>query len=297
MNQHPEQKDITTSASHTDLHQEVISMRQNISGFSCGIPMPIVQKVTQISKALHLVTKHVDKNDPICESLRKVSIDLLINFYDLVSVETNFDLQTQRVAILQHNLHRAISFVQLAQVSGCISPQNALIIEREILGLINQIDSFKEAISEPSENYKQVEHSVITQIFSSTESYNQEPQKEVTDVVLESNSPEQVNPKPVVSVVQNQNKEKTVVTPKTPSSEPVRSFVPSQLVERDNDGIRRQALITKLVRDKQEVTIKDITSILPHVSEKTLQRDLTSLSEKGLVRKEGERRWAKYLAV
>jgi hypothetical protein len=297
MNQHPEQKDITTSASHTDLHQEVKNMRQDVIVSAGDLPATLVQKVAQISKALHLVTKHVDKNDPICESLRRSSVDLVINFYDLLAVEYQTSLQQQKCEFLLHNLYKTGSLIQLAQVSQCISLQNSLIIEREVLKLIQLVDSFKNTLSEPRETYKQIEHSVITQIFSSTESYTQEPQKEVATAVLESSPLAQLKPKPVISVVQNQNKEKTVVTPKASSSESVRSFVPSQLVERDNDGIRRQALITKLVRDKQEVTIKDITSILPHVSEKTLQRDLTSLSEKGLVRKEGERRWAKYLAV
>lgn len=272
-------------------------MRQEVNVSAGELPVALVQKVAQISKALHLVTKHVDKNEPICESLRRSSVDLVINFYDLLAVDHQTSMQEQKCEFLLHNLYKTGSLIQLAQVSQCISLQNSLIIEREVLKLIQLVDSFKKTLAQPRETYKQIEHSVITEIFSSTESYKREPQKEVVNVALESNHQEQVRPKPTIPVAQNQSKEKLVVTPKPTSSESVKSFVPSQLVERDNDGIRRQALITKLVRDKQAVTIKDITSILPHVSEKTLQRDLTSLSEKGLVRKEGERRWAKYLAV
>ena len=41
-------------------------------------------------------------------------------------------------------------------------------------------------------------------------------------------------------------------------------------------------------------TIKDIIQILPEVSEKTLQRDLSLLADKRLIKKTGERRWARY---
>jgi len=41
-------------------------------------------------------------------------------------------------------------------------------------------------------------------------------------------------------------------------------------------------------------TVKDIAEIITDVSEKTIQRELNSLIEKGQVVREGERRWSKY---
>ncbi|MBY0309628.1 hypothetical protein K2Q16_00555 [Patescibacteria group bacterium] len=52
--------------------------------------------------------------------------------------------------------------------------------------------------------------------------------------------------------------------------------------------------IKTVLEAKPEATIKDIAEIITDVSEKTIQRELTSLIEKGQVIRQGERRWSKY---
>jgi len=61
----------------------------------------------------------------------------------------------------------------------------------------------------------------------------------------------------------------------------------SQLVD-------RSARIKTVLEAKPEATIKDIAEVITDVSEKTIQRELNSLIEKGQVIRQGERRWSKY---
>jgi hypothetical protein len=56
----------------------------------------------------------------------------------------------------------------------------------------------------------------------------------------------------------------------------------------------REKRIIDVIRDKRIVSIKDISSVIFDVSEKTIQRTLQLLIDKGQIKKEGERRWAKY---
>ena len=56
----------------------------------------------------------------------------------------------------------------------------------------------------------------------------------------------------------------------------------------------RAERIKTVLEAKPQATIKDIAEIITDVSEKTIQRELNSLIEKGQVRREGERRWSKY---
>lgn len=56
----------------------------------------------------------------------------------------------------------------------------------------------------------------------------------------------------------------------------------------------RQDKIRGLLKGKQGVSIKEISDAVPGVSEKTLQRDLMALIERGEVVREGERRWSTY---
>ena len=58
---------------------------------------------------------------------------------------------------------------------------------------------------------------------------------------------------------------------------------------------KRTALILSLVRKHPNISIKGISAVITDCSEKTIQRDLHSLIEQGLVRKEGERRWSVYV--
>lgn len=56
----------------------------------------------------------------------------------------------------------------------------------------------------------------------------------------------------------------------------------------------RAERIKTVLEAKPQATIKDIAEIITDVSEKTIQRELNSLIEKGQVSREGERRWSRY---
>lgn len=62
------------------------------------------------------------------------------------------------------------------------------------------------------------------------------------------------------------------------------------------DGARAEKVLTVL-KEKGASGISTIAAALPDVSEKTVQRQLNSLVEKGLVLKDGERRWSRYSAL
>lgn len=56
---------------------------------------------------------------------------------------------------------------------------------------------------------------------------------------------------------------------------------------------RREAVMS-VIRNKGKASIKDISTIIRDVSEKTIQRELQALVEEGSVVREGERRWSTY---
>ncbi|KKR45743.1 MAG: hypothetical protein A3G47_01740 [Candidatus Zambryskibacteria bacterium RIFCSPLOWO2_12_FULL_39_45] len=77
--------------------------------------------------------------------------------------------------------------------------------------------------------------------------------------------------------VSDDNKDKTVVHDKN-------------ILKKSN----RQSIIIEILKKKKEVIIKDIVEIIRNCSEKTIQRELISLIENGVVRRTGQRRWSKY---
>jgi hypothetical protein len=59
----------------------------------------------------------------------------------------------------------------------------------------------------------------------------------------------------------------------------------------------RQEAILSLISSKGKVGIKDISTVIRGVSEKTIQRELATLISSGKISKEGERRWSTYSLV
>jgi predicted HTH transcriptional regulator len=63
------------------------------------------------------------------------------------------------------------------------------------------------------------------------------------------------------------------------------------------DKNARQDTILSFINDRKSVVIKDIVSLFPDVSEKTIQRELNKLVENGKITKRGSKRWSVYMAV
>lgn len=101
---------------------------------------------------------------------------------------------------------------------------------------------------------------------------------------VKSGSSERVST-PKSSITQSQRQSRTAIPKGDISSDA--HMVYSQLVDR---GSR----IKTVLEAKPAATIKDISEIITDVSEKTIQRELNSLIEKGQVIRDGERRWSKY---
>lgn len=64
-----------------------------------------------------------------------------------------------------------------------------------------------------------------------------------------------------------------------------------------NDKNQRQAKILNHLKGKGWTSIKDIADTLPTFSSKTVQRELSELVDRGLLKKRGERRWSRYSLI
>jgi hypothetical protein len=59
------------------------------------------------------------------------------------------------------------------------------------------------------------------------------------------------------------------------------------------DNTRRSQILS-FIKNRGESSIKDISKAVPHVSSKTVQRELSDLVKSGLLQREGDRRWSRY---
>lgn len=60
---------------------------------------------------------------------------------------------------------------------------------------------------------------------------------------------------------------------------------------------KRQSQILSFIDSRKSAGIKDIANLFPNVSEKTIQREVQVLVERGAINKRGNKRWSLYLSV
>ncbi len=99
---------------------------------------------------------------------------------------------------------------------------------------------------------------------------------------------------PLESTFETEDRERVRRTPRVLQSRPV-SLSGTQGSGGTVSALTRRARILAIIKDKGQASIKDVSSIIAECSEKTIQRELMSLISEGLIIKQGERRWSKYL--
>lgn len=147
-----------------------------------------------------------------------------------------------------------ISFLNVAFVSGIISRMNSSIIITEINSLVDYVKQ-QTIISSNSSGF------ILSDSFFATDTPPANADKGQT---LFSKS---------ATVLDARNNKGEIVKDK-----------------KDN---RKNSILSILKKDSQ-LTIKDFVKVITDCSEKTIQRELIDLVEKGLVKKSGERRWSTY---
>ncbi len=99
-------------------------------------------------------------------------------------------------------------------------------------------------------------------------------------------------------VVLKDNKKTSMSTILLSSNRPTPSVSHTKNLEIKIDNkSARQDTILSFINDRKSAVIKDIVSLFPDVSEKTIQRELNTLIDTGRITKRGSKRWSIYMAV
>jgi hypothetical protein len=224
----------------------------------------IFKKTEKITAALYLVSGLLKDDEPIKWELRDRGIDLLSSSFTASSSlpgDKNVVIQSLFTAALE-----TLSLLNVARISNLVSEMNHRLLVREIDNIVGML---RDRLAENAENagYILSESFFKTpDLFSSSFRADVKSQASKADPVPRSvSSNEAVNTRQIQGHVSVQAKKS-----------------------------KRQDLILSALRNQSELTIKDFTKVIKDCSEKTIQRELIELVDKGIVKKEGERRWSRY---
>jgi len=245
------------------------------SGDSYGLF--VFKKTEKIVTAVYLLTGLMSDKEPMKEKLRSLATETLSNA--LMMSERVWGEETYQKNLSSALCEMSVLF-DVALTAQMMSKMNYQIITDELKKLLT-------FLLESSSNYSSAKIAFPAGMFDGNYSYAPEQtyQAKPAEMPLKA-SPE------VSDLYQGQNSVKDIEKNTTAEKMSVTKSEPAQKVVKDKNN--RQEIILAMLKGGAKLTIKDFAKNIKDCSDKTIQRELITLVSKGLLKKEGERRWSKY---
>lgn len=254
----------------------------------------LYKKAEKLASALYIVTNLIPENEILRSLLREKSINI---FSDIMQFQKMSFTKERLINNLKDkpissdtmlsNIVEIISLLEIANVSGYISEMNFSILSREYIDLGALIKTRKEDIVSGgirlSKNFFDVRNLYETHTLKQTALNN----KNIKDNKKTENITK-INKKDIYKTnLQNKNFIKDITIKK--KKENIK--YPKNMDIRHSS---RRSIILELLQNKSFIRVKDAIDAVQGCSSKTLQRELLSLVDEGILKKEGERRWSIY---
>lgn len=241
------------------------------------------KKIEKIAQAIYLVSNHLKDSEPLKWELRRESICFLSCIRSLSEDGGDSAIPADMVIDALSTSGRDLdSLISLAVISGLISRTNGSIITNEISSLLV---SFKELVTE---NTAKAGFILSEDFFSADPELQQRLSLKI----------DKGQNLPFLS-----DKVKTFLSEKLNSGSDIESisdkYTNTNRTKNEHNVIKdkkdsRQTQILHLLKNRSNLTIKDFVGVINNCSEKTIQRELIELVDKGIIKREGERRWSTY---
>ncbi len=254
-----------------------------------------IQKKTQsIVTALYMVSDFMNDNEPVKLELRSIGVSLI---KDVLSLQmSDRGEHYKRVSIVRYKIAELQTLISLGRTLGMVSMMNSKLLDDELVSLSHALEHVR-----PIENIKSKSFILPENLFK--EEFKKETvlaDRDTTSIHAEKSVRDYSVASPVNignSSFQKFSFEKnstgsdmshTNTLPKrTDENVIIKTEIKDNRKKEIMDTIKRQGGVSG-------VTIKDITKLFTDVSEKTIQRELTEMLQKGQIKKTGEKRWSRY---
>jgi hypothetical protein len=222
----------------------------------------IYKKAERLAKAIHLVAPAFRNSPSLRDRLDQVAVGL-VDAAILPPASARDALSRELLALS--------SVLSIARTSGMLSAMNVELIGREAHLLLQEVASYEEP-----------------RLFLDDAPSLAELAKEAATVGARESRQQIAHASAVAA--------STPRAPSSPRPRPVSDSVSDKGQIKDKNTERREA-IKSVLKSKGPSYIKDISTVIRDVSEKTIQRELQAMVDEGEISKAGERRWTTYALV
>lgn len=257
----------------------------------------IVKKTDKLVTALYMVTDFMEDSEPMKMRLRTLAIRLLstIRVFD----KAPGNAQSASFEKADSFLEEILSLIDIASTVGVVSAMNGSILMKEFHALSEIIRTNHQLAGRSYFNPKP-----LSDFLLKDELFAESPRMPF------SYSPTDRIPRPPVFDVKDPPSHEATATRSSQNSQGQNKaaeishsdIVTTKLRSSGAKSdialkIARRGDIINFIKDKKEVTIKDISSVIVGCSEKTIQRMLGVLVSEGVLKRTGDKRWSRYSLV
>ena len=221
----------------------------------------IISKTKKITEALYRITDFFPDEEPLKWILRKEAIGIFNSFLSIESSAHYERIKESRRC--SSAIRKILTLAELASFGSFVAKANFDVLSREykaILSFINDIN-----------------HDEISPILKTE---------------LSGTDNEKLSPSPYFHPENNKNELVGDAEKMKNNSRFVRSSASNKDQDLHFNG--RHDKILSLVKEGKEVSVGDIYHYFDGISEKTIQRDLISLVNRGILNMNGDKRWRRY---
>lgn len=245
----------------------------------------IFKKTERVVSAIYLLTNFLSDNEPIKRRMREVSNNLLSCGLKLSSQGHWSQSEAIRNFIIAS--FEIISLFDVADMSGILSSVNCKIMKSEIEKMIEQVEQKEKELN--------VNFLTSGKFFETEEGHPSSFDVAIQDDIFSRGNGNKKTNSLIANIEmrrgENTHKGQINVKDSGKNTKKEEVFNKGHIVKDKN---YRYDTIISLLKKSKEISVKDVSIAITDCSEKTLQRELLSLVDKGVLKKEGERRWSKY---
>lgn len=244
----------------------------------------IKRKAEKIGGAVYLITNFFTQNEPLKWALRDDALSLI---KDIIFLSHKHSSERDNlVRSIISRINQISINIMLAKTGGLVSPMNSEIIQEELSILLKRIEH-NETKEESLQSF-----SFQTKYFAVDGIMDIYKGQSIGHTKGHENEGE-------LNTLHTSDKQETGTTKKViaPSSYREIKNTPTSVATNNapvKGSINREQSILNALKERDFMSIKDFTSLITDCSEKTIQRELIALVEKGILKKTGERRWSTY---
>ena len=241
----------------------------------------VFKKTEKLVKAVYLLTSLMSDKEPMRERTRALANKMLENSLGMPD-------RIWGEEVYQKNLLSTISEVSIlfgiAENTKMMSKVNHRIIVLELKKLIDFLVN-------SSTNYSSAKIAFEPNLFDGNYNYVPDQTFQTAPSPMMQNSDISKN-NSIKDTDSYKGQREGAENVKNDSKMPLTKKVLSEKIVKDKSN--RKDIILSMLKSGVKLTIKDFAKNIKDCSEKTIQRELFSLVSKGILKKEGERRWSKY---